>query len=203
MSPRRQYALALGLLLLGALLVLVAAGRPWASAEVATTTGSTAARTLRVHGSDVSGALPALAVLALAGIAGVVATRGRVRQAVGVLLVLAGAGVVVVTLTSSLGAALDEAARTASGVTSARASDASTTAWRWAALLGGVLVATAGALTVAGGRRWPALGGRYERRVDPALDAWAALDRGIDPTLDVPGTMPPSGTPKSPEEERP
>ena len=45
----------------------------------------------------------------------------------------------------------------------------------------GLAFAAAGALAAARGQCWPALGARYER--DPRDDdAWAALDRGEDPT---------------------
>ena len=61
-----------------------------------------------------------------------------------------------------------------------------TPAWVLAAL-GGAAVAVAGAWTGARGRRWPALGSRYERR-GPAtaqLSPWDAQDAGRDPTDDL------------------
>jgi uncharacterized membrane protein (TIGR02234 family) len=199
-SARRPYVAGLGLLLLGAVVVLVSAGRTWGTAEVAGTVGSTAASTLSVRGSDVSGGLPAFGLLALAGVLAVVATRGWARRAVGVLLVLTGLTVVLLAARGDLGAALDRAARAAAGVTSARASDPSPNAWRWVCLVGGLLIGAAGGLTVVASAGWPALGARYDRggaRTPRPLDAWSALDRGIDPTVD------PIVEPHRPETDRP
>ena len=188
MSPRRSYLASLGLLLLGAVVVLVSAGRVWGSAEVAGSTGSTAAGGLDVTGADVSGAFPALGLLALAGVLAVVATRGVVRRVVGGFLCLVGVTVTVLAVVTDVDAALDHAARVASGVSSAQATHESTSAWPWLCAIGGLLVAVAGALTALRSAAWPALGGRYERagaRTDRSLDAWAALDQGIDPTADI------------------
>ena len=147
MSPRRSYLAALGLLLLGAVVVLVSAGRVWGSAEVAGSTGSTAAGGLDVSGADVSGAFPALGLLALAGVLAVVATRGVVRRVVGGFLCLVGVTVTVLAVVTDVDAALDHAARVASGVSSAQATHESTSAWPWLCAVGGLLVAVAGALT--------------------------------------------------------
>ncbi|MFC7550153.1 Trp biosynthesis-associated membrane protein [Plantactinospora sp. GCM10030261] len=125
--------------------------------------------------------LPALAVVALAGAAAVLATRGRVRRAVGVLLALVGVAVAV-----GGGYALLGRADVGPG-------------WPVLCLLGGLL-ATAGAVAaVRYGHRWPVMGARYERtsapggsealapggRVEPerARQAWDAIDRGEDPTV--------------------
>jgi uncharacterized membrane protein (TIGR02234 family) len=195
-SPRRAYVVALGLLLLGAVVVLVSAGRGWGTAEVAEASGS-AARTLHARGGDVSGALPALGLLALAGVLAVIATRGQARRAVGVLLLVTGLGVVVLAATGDLGAALDRAARTAAGVTSARATEPSANAWRWVCAAGGLLVAAAGALAVVRSAPWPALGARYDRARTPrSLDPWSALDQGIDPTVDPTGASGPDRMPE-------
>jgi uncharacterized membrane protein (TIGR02234 family) len=205
-NPRRAYITALGLLAFGAVIVLTAAGRRWGSAEVAEGSGSTAARRLYASGSDVSGGLPALALLALAGVLAVVATRGVARRGVGVVLVLVGVLVIVLAATGDLSGALDAAARTASGVSSARAGDASATPWRWVCVFGGLLVTAAGALAGVRSSGWPALGARYERgtpRTARPLDAWSALDRGIDPTEDPTDTMSaPEDNPSGAREER-
>jgi hypothetical protein len=112
--------------------------------------------------------LPALALVALAGAGAVLATRGLLRTAVGVLLLVCGLGLAVGAL-SQLG----------SGAAAG---------WVLAAALGGLAVAAAGVLTVARGRAWPGMAARYERPVPAAgppktgAQFWDALDRGDDPT---------------------
>jgi hypothetical protein len=70
--------------------------------------------------------------------------------------------------------------------------------WCWVLGLGGVLVAAAGLVTVLHGGRWPVMAARYDRsaptatRTPRAGDAWAALDRGEDPTI-APGEQPDGG----------
>jgi hypothetical protein len=60
--------------------------------------------------------------------------------------------------------------------------------WPVLTAAGGLAVAAVGALTIARGGRWPAMGARYERpaqRGQPAArpeQLWEALDRGEDPT---------------------
>lgn len=116
-------------------------------------------------GAERAPALVPLAMLAVTGVAGVLATSGWPRRLVGLLLGLAGlaAGWVVFShglwLSSSL------------------------------ALLGGILLVAAGFLLVRAGHRMPRLGARYEAPaaaktgVDPEKDMWRALSEGDDPTV--------------------
>ena len=105
-----------------------------------------------------AGAPAALALVALAGGGAMLLVRNRPRVLLGVLLVL------------------DAVALVAVGVSPVR----------WAALVGGALVAVGGLLVVVRARRWPQPRRRYEaptgRRRDSPRDAWDALDRGEDPT---------------------
>jgi hypothetical protein len=108
--------------------------------------------------------LTALGLVALAGAGALLATRGWLRTAVGVLLLLCGGGL-----------AAGAAAHFAIG-------------WPLATVLGGVLVAAAGASALMYGRAWPGMAARYDRatrvagpaRTDAQL--WDALDSGDDPT---------------------
>lgn len=165
-TQARRLALAVAVIAAGAALVLVAAGREWAAATVA---GPLPARPAGRSGTDLLPWLPATAWVALAGAGAVVAARGRARRLVGALLLVAGAGVVA-------GAAWALAAGGAAG------------GWPVTCGVGGALVGAAGAVCAARGAGWPALGGRYERRVpaDPRAQRpdqlWDALDRGEDPT---------------------
>lgn len=118
--------------------------------------------------------LSALALVALAGSGALPATRGLARQAVGVLLVTCGAGLMI-------GAVV--------GVSRAGADPG----WPVLCALAGVVVAAVGGLTVRRGRSWPTMGTRYERSPERAAarssgsapteaSLWDAIDRGEDPT---------------------
>jgi tryptophan-associated transmembrane protein len=113
-------------------------------------------------GGELRAWLPACGWVALAGAGALVATRAAARRLVGGLLVVSGLGIA----GAAIGADL-------------------TAGWPLLAVAGGLAVAAAGALAVARGDRWPAMGTRYERtRPDQAseTDLWRALDRGEDPT---------------------
>lgn len=107
-----------------------------------------------------------VALLALAGIAGVVATSGLLRRGVGVLLAVVGGAVVVGSVPQVAAAPLGASAL---GV-------------------GGLALLATGGLVAA---REPALarfGARYARAgaalpADPDRAAWDALDEGHDPTI--------------------
>jgi uncharacterized membrane protein (TIGR02234 family) len=185
---RRGLAAALLLVLAGAFLLLVSTAGAWVS-------GTTAAAPPL---PDVAAEAPApdavrpLGLVALAGAAALLAVRGRGRQAVGAVLLLAAlaAGAVAVTVLRGASAELPEAA------------DAATTARPLLALVGAQLVTSGGGLALLHGARWPGLGRRYERSAatpparalpDPRTDAagaWDALDRGLDPTRDPPRDRP-------------
>lgn len=106
----------------------------------------------------------ALALTSLAGAAAVLAARGWMRRAVGVLL--AAAGLTAIALGVDTGA--------------------------WWAVVGGVATTAGGAWTAWRGPRWSRLSERYDRTApadDSARALWEALDRGEDPTQD-PGHLP-------------
>jgi uncharacterized membrane protein (TIGR02234 family) len=208
-AGRRGLGLALGGLALGAVLVLLSTQPAWVHVTVPRSAGGVAVA-LDLSGSQVAPVLVALGLLALAGVVGLVATRGWVRRAVGVLLVAAGAGVVLTTVrvVADPGAAAFGAVRGQSVDAAAAAAASYSVAgpWPWVALLGGLLVAVAGAGTVWLSRTWPAMGARYEApgadaRGDRPVDAWTALDRGEDPTVPPPSTSPQPPTPAAPRPE--
>ena len=204
MTPdRRTFRLALLLLAVGAALLLLGYARPWATALVRQEGLPTL--TFELTGREIEPAGAAAAILALAGIAGLVAMRAVGRLVSGVVLLIAGLGASVGALLYGAGSgSRAEVARIVSDKVGLDVEPVvSTTSWWLAAVLGGLLVAVAGALAVLRGRRWPQLGRRYERdgeapapRRAPgsgaapvsagATSAWDALDQGIDPTLDPP-----------------
>jgi uncharacterized membrane protein (TIGR02234 family) len=149
---------------------------------------------LQVSGRTVDAAPTALALVALAGVVAVLATRGSVRRVVGVVLALAGLGLI--WRAAAAGAVSTSRARALVAdhhptVDMSRATPHVVTHPLWAALtIGcGVLVALAGAALAMWGHRWLVMSARYDaapsRPADPAKAAaslWSALDRGEDPT---------------------
>jgi uncharacterized membrane protein (TIGR02234 family) len=192
-ASRRSLLLMLLLTALGAALVLLSVGRTWASGLVGGQLDVTAT------GSEITGAPSALALVGLASTVAVFAVRGAGRFAVGALVTAAGLGA---AAAAGMGAvdttALDAAAAKKLALVGSTASHISHTAWPWFALLGGLLLAAGGLLTLVRGRSWPTMGARYEApaggaapapRKKPAgavretpAELWKALDRGEDPT---------------------
>jgi hypothetical protein len=148
-------------------LLLAAAAALWGSSRMAWSAG--------VTGADRTPALVGLALLALAGIAGVLATSGWPRRIVGLLLALAGfpAG------WSALDGAFGQGQPTGVGLLA-----------RGLALLAGIILIGAGALLVRSGHRMPRLGASYQTPAAAKEDAetsdkqlWRALSEGHDPTV--------------------
>lgn len=171
----REPAVAVGLCLAGAALLLASAGRAWAYADQPLLDGATTARTVAT-GSSLTGVPVAVGLVGLAGVAALAATRGRGRVVLGALLAAVGALAVLALL------------HTDPAVPGARAeATTGTTAWPLVASAGAALLAVAGLLTLVRGARWAALSRRYDapaarRAVDPSSAAWDRLDRGEDPT---------------------
>ncbi|SCG47943.1 Trp biosynthesis-associated membrane protein [Micromonospora humi] len=173
---RRELAYAVLLCLVGAGLAAWAVTRAW-SVEVTSRGGLPSGQRSRT-GADLLPWVSALAYVGLAGGGAVLATRGRLRRLLGVLLTGVGLAVAV-----GGGVGLTEA-----GVSRH---------WPALVLVGGLASAAGGAFTASRGGGWPAMGARYERGAAsastagadrPAVergtrDAWDALDRGEDPTV--------------------
>lgn len=190
---RRRLAYAVLLCLAGAGLAVFAATRTWAVELTARPVPLPAVRDVRTGGALLPW-VPALAVVGLAGAGALLATRDRLRRSVGGLALLIG-----VALAAGGGYGL---AGPVAGEISRR--------WPLLCLLGGLLTAVGGGWVAVAGHRWPAMGARYERPARVAAptarttgadqreaadarlardarritDAWDALDRGEDPTLD-------------------
>ncbi|GAA5196651.1 hypothetical protein GCM10023322_66080 [Rugosimonospora acidiphila] len=163
----------------GAALALLAASRTWAVVITRHTAPAAVVRTPHT-GSALVPWLTALALVALAGAGALLATRGRSRSVVGVLLLLAGAGV--------LGGGVYGLATVAHV----------TVVWPVLAMIGALGIGYGGFEATFHSRSWPAMGGRYERPQAPRTPAedepqhtgpsrsdvamWDALDRGEDPT---------------------
>ncbi|MCA2212338.1 Trp biosynthesis-associated membrane protein [Jidongwangia harbinensis] len=135
--------------LAGAGLALYAATRTW-SVRLTERPGLSDLRAEATGAAEMPW-LPALALVALAGAGAMLATRGTVRRALGVLLVAGGAGLVLSAIVARAG--LDPGA-----------AGAAATIWPAACVLGGALVGLGGLGAVRHGRHWPVMGARYERR---------------------------------------
>ena len=181
---------------LGAGLILMSVGQEWAHGTVS--------EPIRVAidatGTQLSGVPDALGLVGLAGSVALFAVRRIGRYLLGVLLLGAGVGVVAVVAgkLGHLDAALltNAAAQSISGST-AQVSGIGNSAWPYLTLLGGILVALAGAYTLAAGRTWTGLSSRYDAPgaasaasaagaagdTEPtSRELWDALGRGADPT---------------------
>ena len=171
MPPARAHGLALVLLGAGGVGLLLAYGLTWATVDVSLLPGSDAAvSTDDVTGRDLYPGAAAAGWVALASVAGIVATRSWGRSVVAGIGLLAGL--------AGVGGAVAFAVAPADG--------ASGPAWM-AAAAAGLVVVTAAAWTLARGRGWPVMGGRYERRAKARreVSAWDAQDLGRDPTDDL------------------
>lgn len=160
----RDRTVAVAACVIGAGLALFAVSRTWLEVVSVRPAPLPPVHELKT-GSALYPWLPALGLVALAGAGALLATRGLVRAAVGVLLLLCGFGLI------------------------AGAAGHLPGGWPVTTALGGLLVAGAGGLALARGRRWPALGARYDRPAGATARApksgaelWDALDRGDDPT---------------------
>ncbi|MDG4756962.1 Trp biosynthesis-associated membrane protein [Micromonospora sp. WMMD710] len=184
---RRALTYAVVLCVAGAGLALWAATRTWSLELTVRPAPLPPVRDAR-SGAALQPWLPALALVTLAGGGALLATRGRVRRLLGVLVGVLG---LAVAAGGGYGLVAD-----LDGVVSRQ--------WPALCLLGGLLAAVGGGWTAWRGDGWPAMGARYERpartvtesaspAVGPAgssaplagrrtTEAWDALDRGEDPT---------------------
>ncbi|WP_280305209.1 TIGR02234 family membrane protein [Nocardia abscessus] len=216
-------------------LLAMAAAALWASSRmtwvtVSSSDGLTQPRTDHLNGGVWFGALTPLALVLLASIAAVLATRGWLRRVVGVViaLVAAVAAVPAFALLTGSGKTAERAAALAELPARAQVETATTSAFPAVlALLGAIAAFGAGALLA----RMPAeaarLSGKYDNPVFRRADAtaeltqrrarsseepssphlservlWDALDAGTDPTEEAEGGQPPRDDPDHDEAGR-
>jgi uncharacterized membrane protein (TIGR02234 family) len=198
MNPRKEAALALLGCVVGAVLTLFAASRPWVDGRAEQ---GPLRRSLEVSGGSLAPVVPALGLAALAGVVAVLATRGLARRLVGVALQACGIGVVVAAALqiSPDDSTLDDRAGDALGTATAVATGGGT-GWPWLAVVGGLMIIGAGGAAAWHGPLWPAMSARYDKPTgtavpaepqarertaegDAPLEQWRAMDRGEDPTL--------------------
>jgi uncharacterized membrane protein (TIGR02234 family) len=148
--------------------------------------------------------VPALALVGLAAVLGLLGVRGRGRTAVGALLTLTGVAIAVAALTHLAAPSpaavvellIDNGPLPGRDFTRPATPEVAA-AWPLLTAAGAVLLTVAGAWTALRGSRWAALSGRYDaagarpsavpaaatRQPEPTTAGlWDALDRGDDPT---------------------
>jgi hypothetical protein len=161
--------------------VLLAVGRLWLRYNVPEQ--GLASRAATATGHVVAETASTLALVVLAGVLVLPATRGILRRLAGVIVALAGLGIAYISVLAI--------ALTTSQLPGPEASDyldGRVTPWPWVACAGGVVAIAAGLLTAVASRDWPAMGRRYEQSGSRSQDSseasmWDRLDVGDDPTL--------------------
>lgn len=200
---RRGYRTALVLLGIAAALLFLGYAQVWVSAVVAEE--GLPSLVVELKGRDVQPAASASAILALAGVAGLVATRRAGRAVTGALLVLEGLIALVGALWFGLGS--DDRADARRLVSDKAGVDVqaelAVRPWWAVVAVGGALVIVVGVLAMLRGGSWPVMGRRYERpegeaaaATAGAASAWDQLDQGVDPTLDRIAEQTPEHTPE-------
>ncbi|OZM70471.1 hypothetical protein CFN78_25260 [Amycolatopsis antarctica] len=130
-----------------------------------------------VPGADHVPALVPYALVALAAIAGVLASRGAPRRLLGAVVVVAGLLPGFEAVRTSVRDGLADGAPVAEIL-----------AGRGLGLAGGLLIVLGGIVTVVAGARMPGMGGKYaapgtkKAAPDPEKGMWDALSEGRDPT---------------------
>jgi uncharacterized membrane protein (TIGR02234 family) len=180
-SGRRGLGIAVTGCVISGAVALFAVGRVWLRYTVprngladlrATATGHTTA-----------GAAGTLALVVLAGVVVLPATRGFGRRLAGALVALAGLGIGYLAVQTIVFTTDQLDAPEASTYTDGRA-----TAWPWVAMVAGVVAIATGVLAVLASGGWPAMGRRYEqagsakRGLATETSIWDRLDEGDDPT---------------------
>ncbi|MBA2455160.1 MAG: Trp biosynthesis-associated membrane protein [Nocardioidaceae bacterium] len=169
--------------------MLGSASRPWASLAVRTT--GAPPDTVTVTGSGGVPLTGALALVVLAGSVAILATSGRPRRVVGVVIAVVAltAGVVAVTADAAVRSALADAVAASPAALGGAAATSGTSLswWRWVDVAGAVAAAVVGGATAWRGHTWSVMGTRYESPAAAGAshdddDPWHALDAGRDPT---------------------
>ncbi|MFL1377314.1 MULTISPECIES: Trp biosynthesis-associated membrane protein [unclassified Nocardiopsis] len=179
----------------GAALLLSAAGRAWATGDLAAA-GPVAPAPVEITGGDLTGVPAGIGWAALAGVAGIYAARGWARRLIGALLALGGgyalSAVAAAVRPEALTGAVDAAA--AAGTARAAGTPDLIAIGPAMAAAGAALIVAAGVLALVRAPAWPGMGNRYDRDAAPRAnptgtpaDLWKSLDAGDDPTLDAPG----------------
>ncbi|MGV1035702.1 MAG: Trp biosynthesis-associated membrane protein [Candidatus Nanopelagicales bacterium] len=174
---KRIYPLVLLCLLLSAGISVWALQRTWVTSSV--TEPGLPADTETVTGSSLYPASLAGAWLALACVVAIVATRGRWRSVVGVVVVLAS----VATMISAVAFPLTAGIEFASPSLSSRPNlQISTSNWWIVTGICAVVIFVCGVAVLRWASQWRSLSSRQAGTTTPELSDWEKLDRGLDPS---------------------
>ena len=186
-TDRRELAAAVVLVAVGGGLAFLGAARTWSTVTVlrAPPLGPVAAD---VTGRTLQPAVTGLAVVALAGVLAMLATRGVVRRLVGAVLTLAGlatmwrAALGLRAVSSAHGRTLVADSRTGATLGTVRSVSVSMhPVWALVGVLGGVLILLGGVVTAVRGGRWRAMSARYESPAGRPASADASTRTAADP----------------------
>jgi uncharacterized membrane protein (TIGR02234 family) len=192
----RHMVVSVGAVALGGGLALLASGRTWVTVHV-DRPAPLPDFSVGLTGRTLQAAVPGLAVVALAGVVALLATRGVARRIVGA--VIAGAGVALAIAAAGAGmVSSGEARRLVADTRTGTVLDpaaplrlVSQHVWPVLAIVGAVLVVAGGVLAALGWTASAGLGRRYEAPTtatgpppsgESDLALWQRLDRGDDPT---------------------
>lgn len=178
----RQYVVVLLTIVAASALAWWAASQAWAVAEESLLADSQGTLAQAVSQTTLGAAAlapiaAAMPIVGFAGVAGVVGSRGVVRRLVGVLIVVSGVALSWSGVRSAISIQVGEVVATGKIVSV-------TPIFPALAAVAGLVLAAGGVAVAVRGQRWPQLGANYERSTGRPRDAWEALDRGVDPTLD-------------------
>jgi len=206
MNPARMKLPVIVATVVGSALALLSWSQTWFELRLTDSAAQGGGEAIAVAGSVASPALAALALAGLALVAALAIAGPVIRIVLGILeLVIGGCLLLATFLTlGSPIAAVAPAVTDATGVTGAGptaelVASATATGWPVAAIVGGALLILAGLVVLVTGTRWPSSSRRYrgtrladdEARPaeaggraasDRAIDDWDELSRGDDPT---------------------
>lgn len=175
MTPRREYAIVWLVLAVAGAGLFFAARATWATGTETLSSGTVV--DVSVSGSEFTPWVVAAAIAIIAMALLVLITGRVVRVIAGALALMAGWGSTLVSARVAMGVQL-------SAIFNARQVEVTATAWGWVAALLGLIAGLAALLVIVRASRWPTFSTRYERGDTTPRDAWEALDRGVDPTVD-------------------
>ncbi len=152
-----------------------------------------------VSGVDLHPLAGALTWVLLAAFGAVLATRGRMRQCVGVVIVVAGAVIVGAAAVPGAADPLLRRGLATQGWAGSATYTATWQLWRYLAVVGGLGCLAAGVAVVRRSRLWPTMSARYDAPASASAEQaaspvrapteslsetamWRALDEGRDPT---------------------
>lgn len=161
-ESRRGLLMTAALAALGALIIIIAAGRDWVHGQTAEVTAPVV---IGASGKTLTGVPYALALAGLAGALALLATRAVGRLLTAVVLLAAGIGAAVATVFALGGLHRELADKVAArfvGHSDPVVTHVSATMWPYLTVVGAALVVAAGVVAVWHGRRWPGMSSRYE-----------------------------------------